>query len=74
MLEGPKGMAGAVLPLDGDNLDIAALRDKIVNIVTDERVRQAMYDAVPGAAAKFDPAILADKHDIVYRAALEVVV
>ena len=73
MLEGPKGMAGAVLSLDGDNIDIAALRDKIVSIVTDERVRQAMYDAVPEAAAKFDPAILADKHDIVYRAALEVV-
>jgi glycosyltransferase involved in cell wall biosynthesis len=73
MLEGPKGMAGAVLSLDGDIIDIAALRDKIVSIVTDERVRQAMYDAVPEAAAKFDPAILADKHDIVYRAVLEVV-
>ena len=74
MLEGENGMAGAVVPLENDKINIPVLRDIIASIVTDQEMRQSMCDAVPEAAAKFDPAILANKHDIAYRSALEVVV
>ena len=74
MLNGPEGMAGAVLPLDSDKIDIPALQDVIVRVATDPDLHQAMCNAVPAATAKFDPEILANKHDAAYRAALEVVV
>ncbi|MEP4147274.1 MAG: glycosyltransferase [Halioglobus sp.] len=74
MLEGKNGMAGAVVPLEDDKINIEALRDIIASIVTDQEMRQSMCAAVPEAAAKFDPAILANKHDIAYRSALKVVV
>ena len=74
MLDGPEGMAGAVLPLDNDKIDIPALQDMIVRVATDQQLHQSMCNAVPKATAKFDPEILAKKHDAAYRAALEVVV
>ncbi|TDG15113.1 glycosyltransferase [Seongchinamella unica] len=74
MLDGPQGMAGAVVPLDGDKIDIPAMVDLLTVLLTAGENYKAMQDAVPGAAGKFDPAILASKHDAVYRAALEVTV
>ena len=71
MLDGPDGMAGAVIPLDGDKIDIPALANVLVNLLNKDSKLQAMRDAVGGAASKFDPAILAEKHDSAYRAALE---
>ncbi|RLQ23693.1 glycosyltransferase [Seongchinamella sediminis] len=74
MLTGPGGMAGAVVPLDGDTIDIAAMVQQLAAVLTGEQYYRAMQDAVPGAAQKFDPAILASKHDAAYRAALQVTV
>ena len=71
MLEGPDGMAGAVLPLDGDKIDVQAMADLLARMAGDQALMQSMRDAVNAAADKFDPAILAEKHDATYRAALE---
>ncbi|MEP5567943.1 MAG: glycosyltransferase [Halioglobus sp.] len=71
MLEGPNGMAGAVFPLAGDKVDVPAFRDTILSIVNDESVRQSMDDAVPAAAAKFDPELLGRKHGEVYRSIVD---
>ena len=72
MLDGPDGRAGAVVPLDSDNIDIPAFVDVLAAVLDEEGVFKAMQAAVSGAVKKFDPAILASKHDAAYRAALEV--
>jgi glycosyltransferase involved in cell wall biosynthesis len=72
MLNGPEGIAGAVLPLNDDKIDVSALGELIANIATDSELYNSMCRAIPGAAAKFDPVILAEKHDCAYRAAVEV--
>ena len=71
MLEGADGMAGAVLPLEGGKIDVPALGRLIADIAGDAGLHQSMRDAVPAATEKFDPAVLAGKHDAAYRAALE---
>lgn len=70
MLEGPEGMAGAVVPLVGEEIDLPALRDQIVRLASIDTEYQAAQQAVPAATAKFDPLILAQKHDNAYRSAL----
>lgn len=74
MLEGPAGMAGAVVPLDGDKIDVSAFAGVLARMLQEEGVFKAMQEAVNGSVEKFDPAILASKHDAAYRAALEVAV
>ncbi len=69
MLASEDGMAGAVLPLRGDDVDVPALQGLIEKLASDRAYYQAMADRVPAAAAKFDPAIMARKHDEAYRMA-----
>jgi len=73
MLQGKDGMAGAVLSLDGDNIDVSTMADLIATIADDADRYQSMREAVAAATEKFDPAVLASKHDAAYRAALDVV-
>lgn len=70
MLDGEEGMAGAVFTLEDDNIDVTALAAMIAGIAKKEQDYQSMCDAVPAATRKFDPAVLASKHDQAYRAAL----
>ncbi len=70
MLSGPKGVAGAVIPLLAEEIDIPALADAIALYATDaQRMTQAVAAVAP-AAEKFDPAVLACRHDEVYRSVL----
>ena len=71
MLTGDSGMAGAVIPLAGEEVDLPALQQQIVRLATEKPLLQGMVDAVAAAAEKFDPAILAQKHDEAYRSALD---
>lgn len=70
MLTGECGIAGAVVPLNRDEIDIPALAATIGRFADDSEALAAARRAVPSAAAKFDPAVLARRHDEVYRAAL----
>ncbi len=72
MLQGDNGFAGAVFPLEDDNIDVPALAALLASVAGNEETYRCMQRAVPAAAEKFDPAILAGKHDKAYRAALGV--
>lgn len=69
MLDSPEGQAGHLVELDGDAIDIPVLVDAIAALATEPDRYQALLDCVPAAARKFDPAILAEKYDRVYRQA-----
>ncbi len=71
MLDSEAGMAGAVVALNGSELDVPALAAQIVSAATDRERFEAMAGAVATAAQKFDPAVLAQRHDEVYRTALQ---
>ncbi len=71
MLDSDEGMAGGVVPLAGDDIDIAALAREITKFAGDSGAFTAARDAVACAVAKFDPAVLARRHDEVYRGALQ---
>lgn len=70
MLDGPDGMAGDLIELDGDSLDVEQLAAAIVLLATDSAHYARCLSAVPAAARKFDPGILATRHDSAYRAAM----
>ncbi|MFV8818295.1 glycosyltransferase [Haliea sp. E17] len=70
MLEGDRSMAGAVVPLVGDEIDLDALVASIVHFAVDGPAYREVSQAVPDATAKFDPAVLARRHDEVYRSVL----
>jgi glycosyltransferase involved in cell wall biosynthesis len=67
MLDGPEGMAGILVDLDGDCLDIEQLAREISRLATDAELYQKLLSRVPAAARKFDPAVLTEKYDAVYR-------
>ena len=71
MLTGDSGMAGAVSPLAGEEVDLPALQQQLVRLATEKPLLQGMVDAVAAAAENIDPAILAQKHDEAYRSALD---
>ncbi|TGD74095.1 glycosyltransferase [Mangrovimicrobium sediminis] len=70
MLDSEAGMAGAVVPLRGDDVDIEGMVEQITTVARQPDVYSAMLEAVPAAAGKFDPALLARRHDEVYRSVL----
>jgi glycosyltransferase involved in cell wall biosynthesis len=70
MLDSPDGQAGYLVELDGDAIDISALVGAIAKLATDSDHYQALLGCVPAAARKFDPTILAEKHDRTYRQAV----
>lgn len=74
MLQGREGMAGAVLPLDGDSIDVSALAELIARCAGDAAFYAGMRDAVASAKDKFNPDVLASKHDAAYRQAMGTVV
>ena len=67
MLDGPDGMAGILVDLNGDCLDIEQLAREIARLATDAEFYQGLLSRVPAAARKFDPAVLTEKYDAVYR-------
>ena len=67
MLDGPDGMAGILVDLKGDCLDIEQLAREIARLATDTESYQRLLSRVPAAARKFDPAVLTEKYDAVYR-------
>ena len=71
MLEGGDGVAGAVFELENDKLNVPALAALLAEIAGNKEKYQSMRAAVPAATEKFDPAVLARKHDVAYRAALD---
>ena len=71
MLDAGDGLAGAVVPLAGNEIDLATLQSEIVRLATDEDYYLALRGRVAAAARKFDPALLAKKHDETYRDALK---
>ena len=70
MLEGPDGLAGELTELEGESLNLEQLARSIASLATDPVRYQSRLSAVPAAARKFDPDILAAKHDIAYREAM----
>ncbi|MBA6414279.1 glycosyltransferase [Parahaliea sp. F7430] len=70
MLESQEGLAGVLLELDGDDLDIEAMAQAIAEVSEQSEIYEGLVRRVPIAANKFDPVILAAKHDETYRAAL----
>lgn len=67
MLTGEAGMAGSVVALRGDTVDIGALAAEIARLATDKAYYQQAVDVVAEVSQRFDPALMADKHDAVYR-------
>ena len=70
MLSGDEGPAGAVVGLRGEAVDIAALATEIARLATDADYFANLVAQVPAVVQKFDPAILAARHDAVYRDAV----
>ena len=70
MLDTGAGMAGEVVPLEGDEVDVSGMAMAITRLAMDGAYYSAVRDRVVSAAAKFDPALLAERHDLAYREAL----
>ncbi|QFU76698.1 glycosyltransferase [Halioglobus maricola] len=71
MLSSQAGPAGSVVPLQGDDIDIAALAAEMARLSSEPTYYAELRAAVAAAASKFDPAVLARKHDEAYRLALQ---
>jgi glycosyltransferase involved in cell wall biosynthesis len=69
MLDSEQGMAGAVVGMSGDEIDVSGMAREIALLAADSSLHQSLAACVTAAAKKFDPTILARKHDEVYRAA-----
>ena len=67
MLNSDEGAAGAVISLKRDSVDVEALAAEIVQMSTDDEYYASLLSSVAAVARKFDPALLADRHDEVYR-------
>jgi glycosyltransferase involved in cell wall biosynthesis len=70
MLDGPHGMAGELIELNGDSIDTESLAAAIAALAIDSDGYRKRLAAVPAAALKFDPGILASRHDAAYREAM----
>jgi glycosyltransferase involved in cell wall biosynthesis len=71
MLGTDDGMAGALFELQDWQIPVPQLADLIATLASDTGLMEALERRVPAAAAKFDPAILADRYDGAYRSVLE---
>lgn len=67
MLKGKTALAGSVVPLQGDSVDIGALSEEIARLATDKRYYESAVEVVREVSPRFDPALMAQKHDAVYR-------
>lgn len=72
MLGSEEGPAGAVVKLKRDSVDVDALADQIAQLSTDKAYYAGLLASVPAVSRKFDPALLADRHDEVYRSISQV--
>lgn len=70
MLSTEEGMAGSVVKLRGDGVDIEALSVEIARLASDADYFSRAVGAVSAAAKKFDSTVMAAKHDEVYRSLL----
>jgi glycosyltransferase involved in cell wall biosynthesis len=67
MLDSPDGPAGVLVELKDGAVDIELFADKIAFLASDLDVYRQLCARVETAAHKFDPGILAEKHDAAYR-------
>lgn len=70
MLGSEEGMAGAVVPMAGDEVDVQAVAGEIARLASEQEYYQQVKSQVELVVSKFDPGILAQKHDEVYRQAV----
>jgi glycosyltransferase involved in cell wall biosynthesis len=67
MLDSGDGLAGAMFELDDWSIDVPALAQQIAMLASDEDSYRQLQSRVAAAEKKFDPDVLARKHDAVYR-------
>tara|TARA_R110001592_G_scaffold215025_2_gene468291 strand:+ start:61237 stop:64716 length:3480 start_codon:yes stop_codon:yes gene_type:complete len=70
MLDGPDGRAGILVDLDGEAINIEVIAREIANLASDPGAYQQILSGVQSAALKFDPHIMAARHDEAYREAM----
>ena len=67
MLDSGDGLAGAVFELDDWSINVPALAQQIAALASDVSSYRQLKSRVAAAEKKFDPDVLARKHDAVYR-------
>jgi glycosyltransferase involved in cell wall biosynthesis len=67
MLDSGDGLAGAVFELDDWSIDVPTLAQQIATLASDGDSYRQLQSRVAAAEKKFDPDVLARKHDAVYR-------
>ena len=70
MLGSPDGPAGVLIDLHDTRINIPAWAEQVAALAADKQAYNALVDRVPQAVAKFDAAVMAHKHDEVYRSVL----
>ena len=70
MLGSSNGPAGLLIDLHDTLINIPAWAEQVAAVAADKQAYNALVDRVPQAAAKFDAAVMAQKHDKVYRSIL----
>lgn len=71
MLSSPDGVAGILLALDGEEINVAAWAEQVALLASDENACESLCARVPGAAQKFDSGRMTKKYDEVYRSVLQ---
>lgn len=71
MLQGPGGTAGLLVPLNGIRIDTDSWARQIAALASSDEELHALAARVEGAAAKFDPQLMAASHDAAYRSVLQ---
>lgn len=67
MLQGESGLAGAVFDLRDQSIDVMGLAELISHLASDERAYADMFKQVRHAVRKFDPDVMVEKYERVYR-------
>lgn len=70
MLATDGGLAGELVALEGWAIPVETLGQVILTLANNAPAYQRLLSRVPQAAAKFDPNVMADKYEQVYREAL----
>ena len=70
MLGSSDGPAGVLIDLHDTVINTPAWAEQVAALAADKQAYNALVDRVPQAAAKFDAAVMAQKHDKVYRSIL----
>jgi len=71
MLDSDRGPAGVLVDLDGDDVDIPAFAEVISRLAGSCSEYRVLHSLVGAAAAKFDPKLLAQRHDAAYRSVMQ---